>query len=181
MWEAAEIATMAKFTLRRRERMLLIGGLILAGVVLLSTTVYDWHVKYRRSAAQLQAARDRLAEVQEWSEQIRVARHSDETVMNRVRARGPQFDLYSFIEQTLQEAKVRDRATLGVRQGMVSAQNLTAVDVSLAGVSMEELLGLFFKIYQADKLVVLHSMDFLKRSQNGLGLDCKFVLLSPKA
>lgn len=171
---------MAKIVLRKRERILLVGGTILLVLVAGYIGGRGPWAKYKASAATLGEARERLQQALAMRAAVLEARRSQEIIQTRMKERG-NFNLWGAVNGALRNAKLAERgADLQSKKG-VASEKFAAVQLTLEGVSMEELVNLLYTIYSGNNLVVLHSLDKLTPAESGKGLTCQLTFISPKA
>jgi hypothetical protein len=110
--------------------------------------------------------------------------HGQETLMAKLRERQPSFDLWSFLNSTLSDAKLKDKATLENYKPRADKKSVTdyvnMVEMSISGVTLNELIDLFHKVYASNNLITIYRMEHIRAASGGKGLECKVIFLSPK-
>ncbi|HIJ74374.1 MAG TPA: hypothetical protein HPP83_09760 [Candidatus Hydrogenedentes bacterium] len=172
---------MAKFKLQGRERTVVICGLVaVALVVVLQLGRAPWR-EYKRSAVNVKMARERLAEVKTWAMEVAGERGEQEALIKRLQERSRRFDLYSFVSSILTDNGLLERgAALQTMNTFPSASNVAEVEMTLKGVSLEELVDVLHAIYDGDNLVALYKLDTLAPALDEKGLDCRMIFVSPR-
>lgn len=119
-----------------------------------------------------------LAKLDLISEQERV--QSQEKLLAVLNARDPRFDLFSFVNNALKEGKLSDRAKLEISPTTrTSSPNHPMVDLELNGVSLEELIELFYKVGGSNNLISVHKMN-IEPAVRDRGLKCSVVFVTLK-
>lgn len=168
---------MAKRTLRRREWILIVGGAAVLAAAALTPVCREALRKYERSGNQLQLAQDRLQGALGLQAAIEEERSGQNAIMGRINARDARFDLFSFTNKCLRDLRLEARANLERRQ----LGGLDGVQITMNGVSMQQLIDLLYALYDSKNLIVLQRMDHLRVARDGKGLDCLVTFVSPKA
>ncbi len=165
--------------LQPRERMFIFGGIaaaILIGVWWGAQRPLD---AYRKSALTREATRLRLQQAQLWHDEIKLAQDKVDQIKQSISNRG--FDLWTHIDSVVKILALGQRADIRSVKGVASpTDKVSAVQMQLTGVSLQELVDLLYKIYSSDYIIILDRVDQIKPSQNGHGLDCRMVFLAPK-
>lgn len=172
---------MARRELKRREVMLIGVGVAILLVAGLIPMARNFSRKYDRAQDQLEQARVRLTQTRELRGAIEEERRGHNAVTERIRARDARFDLYSFTNKCLRDLDLHNRAALQSRGSMFSGGSLDGVQITLRGVSMEELVNLLHTLYDSANLIALQRLNHLRASRDGDGLDCQMTLMAPKS
>lgn len=140
--------------------------------------------KYNRAKADVVALKEQLTLAYQ-SKMAQEARlREQETLMERLRERQPSFDLWSFLNSTLAEADLKERATLENYKPRADNKNVTdyinMVQMSISGVTLNDLIDLFHKIYAGNNLITIYRLEHMRPAGGGKGLECKVIFLSPK-
>jgi hypothetical protein len=161
----------------RERAALALGGLALALVVLLAVYIpmgpKARHALAEGRVAGLQSDLN-LAALTRMEERARL--DSQEQLRQKLEARPPTFDFFAFVNNTLGEVALTDRAELNDYRTRNSSPKQPMVDLRLSGVSLKELLDLLHRLYSSGNLIVLYKMDQLRPAPNGQGLDCQLTL-----
>lgn len=141
--------------------------------------------KYRRSAAEVQSLREQLRDAR-GAKQAELARlSSQEELAARLQARDRAFDLWAFLNKTLTETRLKDRAVLQNyrprRERRAGPESAAMVELRLNNITLNEFVELLHKVYASQNLVVLYELGYLRAAANQKGLECQVILLSPKA
>ncbi|MBL7645336.1 MAG: hypothetical protein JNK74_03995 [Candidatus Hydrogenedentes bacterium] len=136
--------------------------------------------RYKSAKGQLAQKQQelQLAQLDLLAEQDRV--QSQEKLLAVLNARDPRFDLFSFVNGVLKEAKLSDRAKLEIAPTTRnSSPNHPMVELELNGVSLEELIELFYKVGGSNNLIAVHKMS-IKPAVKARGLVCELSLVTLK-
>ena len=158
---------------------------VIAGAGALVLIVIYWvtqgpYEAYKNSAVQMKMAQTRLQQVQIWEEEVKAARTRESEVAKKIEASG-RFDLWTHVDRAVKEAKLEGRAEVkSHRAGSSSSSNMTAVELTLNGISTRELVELLHRLYDNKSVIVLQRLDQLKDSAKGQGLDCRMFLAAPR-
>ena len=173
---------MPKLKLQSRERLVVmagLGALVLIVAYWASQGPYD---AYKNSANQVKQAQMRLQQVQIWQAEVDAARDKERKVRELLQATTGRFDLWTHVDRAVKETKLEGRAELQTDRAAASpSSNMTAVRLTLKGVSTSELVDLLHRIYDNESFVALERLDELKVSAKGQGLDCRMLLVAPRA
>ncbi len=171
---------MSKLNLQKREKIVLGCGagavVLLAAYLLMQRPINE----YKRSVEALTRARQCQALAEGWREEVRSARGGQEELAQRIRARGPRFDLWTHIGSALRAAQLQDRGDFESKRSVLSSGALAEVELTLRGVTMEELVDLLHRIYAGDNLVVLYKLTHIRAENDGKGLSCQMTWISPR-
>ncbi len=168
--------------LQKREKILV----SLAAICALAVAVY--HVSqgplqaYRNAQEELVDARYTLEQARVLEQEVVEARGSRQALASYLEARSSNFDLFTFVNTTLSQAGVLERAQiLNTRGGLrgVPQGDFDGVTVTLNGVSMEELIDFVHRIYDSGNLIVLSDLSHLRPASDGRGLDTEMVFFCP--
>lgn len=171
---------MPKLNLQKRERIMLLAGTVAVVLMLAYGGARGPWQRYQKSVADLKAAAGRFQDAQSTRDAVVEARRSHEMVIERVQQRG-NFDLWTFLNEALRKTSLVDRADMQSRRGVTSTETISAVQLTLQGVSLEELVKLLHVVYAGNNLVVVHSLDHLRPGPDNKGLECRLVFVSPEA
>jgi hypothetical protein len=167
---------------QRDKVTLLFAGLFL--VLALFMAVYvptSLGKRYKDAQGQLSQKQQelQLAQMSLLAEQDRV--QSQEKLLAVLNARDPRFDLFSFVNGALKETKLNDRAKLEIAgsKSRTASPNHPMVELELAGVSLEELIELFYKVGGSNKLIAVHKMS-IEPAAKGRGLNCEVTFVTLK-
>lgn len=172
---------MLKISLQKRERVVVTGGSVILGLMVLYHVAQGPWNAYQKSINDIERAEQLLYQARLWHGVILEARSGEQAVLRRVQRRGPGFDLFSFLHRIVRQMELEDRYNLESRRGAAISPRLAAVQVTLEGVNMEELVDFLHAVHDADNLVVLQQLGKLQAAGDGVGLDCRMTFLSPKA
>lgn len=120
-----------------------------------------------------------LAQLELLTEQDRV--QSQEKLLAVLNARDPRFDLFSFVNGALKEAKLNDRAKLEIAatNTRTASPNHPMVELEMTGVSLEELIELFYKVGGSNNLIAVHKMN-IEPAVKDRGLKCEITFVTLK-
>lgn len=172
---------MPKPKLNPRERKLVLYGSI-GGAIMLLYGFLTWQngpiALYQRSANQLADARSRLEQAQMIQAEVAYERQSRQQLQEVVKGRPASYDLFTFVNRAIREANLNDRAPQ--LQNRPVGDQFEGVQITLSGVSIDELIRFLHRVYEADSLVMLDRLDYLREARDGRGLDCSMVLKTPR-
>ena len=172
---------MPKLRLQPRERVVVFGGAIALAAIVLYGAFQGPYEAYKNSAAQVKAAELRLQQAQLWQAEIEAARDKEAKLLSQMSQVLPNFDLWTHINRAVKDTNLADRAeVLSSRTGAAPGSNMSAVDLTLKGVSTGDLVKLLHEIYDEEAFVVMERLDELKPASSGRGLDCRMRLIAPK-
>ena len=141
--------------------------------------------RYNESEIKLIAQRSEVAKLQAEKESEQTRMRNQEQIMARLRERKAGFDLWSFVNTTLTETKLKDRANLEAYKPRsdrrTTAEDVSMVQLRLTGVTLAELVDFLYKVYASNELVVMYRLEYLRASNDNKGLECNVVFLTPKA
>ncbi len=173
---------MPNVKLQPRERIVVFGG-----AIALLAIVFYWgfqgpYETYKNSAAQVKAARVRLQQAELWQAEVNAARDKEAQLLRIMQTQTSNFDLWTHIDRAVKDSNLTGRAEVNSnRTGAVPGSNMSAVDLTLKGVSTSELVDLLHRIYENQPFVVLARLDQLRPAASGQGLDCRMQFVAPKA
>jgi hypothetical protein len=105
---------------------------------------------------------------------------SQELFMEQLKGRPARFDLFSFVERTLREKDLMERAELSRgRPSRNAPANQPMVDLNLSNVSLDELITFLHKVYAENYLVVMYKLN-LKPAVRDHGLSCEITFATIK-
>lgn len=171
---------MAKIQLKRRERIVIIGGVLLLAMVALMPMYNDFSRRYKNSKNQVHQAVLRLEHVRELRGALELERSGHQALVDRIKRRSGSFDLYSYTNRSLRDLKLQDRASLEDRK-MLSGGSLFGVQLNLRGVSMDEFVNLLHRLYSSNNLIVVQRLNHLRPARDGKGLDCQITFIAPRS
>lgn len=141
--------------------------------------------KFRGSQTEVDDLRQQRQLLRMSVEAERARLRSQEALRERLANRDPGFDLWSFLNTVLAETGLRDQANLDRVEPRTRDKNMaqyaTMVELSLPGVTLEQLVKLLHRIYNSNNLVVLYKLDYLRPTSGNKGLECSATFLSPNA
>lgn len=171
---------MARRILQKRERLAIIGGACILLLLGLTPAARNLAQKYARTETQVTHAERRLGQVHDLRAAIEADRVGHSAIQQRLLARDPQFDLYSFMDTNLRKHDLKSRATLQSKGGLYSGRKLDDVELTLKGLSMEELVGFLHSVHESDNLIVLQNLKFLRPARGAKGLECQTTFIAPR-
>lgn len=172
---------MPKLKLQPRERAVVIAGAIALVAIVLYWGFQGPYEAYKNSAAQVSAARTRLQQAMIWQAEIDNARARESEIVGLMNSHARGFDLWTHVDRAVKDTELTGRAeVLSSRTGAAPGSSLSAVDLTLKGVSTGELVSLLYRIYDGDAFVSVERLDELKAATSGQGLDCRMRLVAPK-
>lgn len=176
--------SLKELNLDPRERLALfcgIGALLLVIFLLIYIPIGP-RATHAQSADRLEALQYELQDAELTKLETQDALERQQRLIELLEDRPDSFDLYAFIESTLDEMDLRTegRASLEIYRTRNSSANQPMVQLSLEGVSLDELIEFLHKIYNSKNLIALYKLDELAPAANDRGLNCSMVLLTLK-
>lgn len=172
---------MPNLKLQPRERIVVFGGAIALVAIVFYWGFQGPYETYKNSGAQVKAARLRLQQAELWQAEVDAARDKEAQLLELMKSQAKNFDLWTHIDRAVKDVNLTGRAQVDSnRTGAVPGSNMSAVDLTLKGVSTSELVDLLHKIYENQPFVVLSRLDQLRPVANGQGLDCRMQFVAPK-
>lgn len=172
---------MPKLNLQPRERLVVFGGVFALVAIILYAGIQGPYESYKNSDTQVAAARTRLQQALLWQAEIETARAKEGEILRKMNQYARGFDLWTHLDRAVIDAELTGRAeVLSTRTGAAPGTNLSAVDLSLKGVSTGELVALLHRIYDGEAFVSLERLDELRPATSGRGLDCRMRFIAPR-
>lgn len=172
---------MARPTLAKRERIMIVGAVALFGLIFIVSGGREFARDYERTQHQVVEAMNRLDQIRQMRTLILTERSDRRIIMDRVDARDPNFDLYSFTNASLVQLSMDDRARLQSQGSRFAGGALDVVQLNLSSVSMEQIIDLLYKLHSSGNLIAMQRLGHLRPMNDGKGLECEIVLMAPKA
>jgi len=169
---------MAKRKFQRREWAVLVIGLFMI-VVIGSKPIGRFMREKENSASLVIKAQRNLQLAQDLRLTIESDRSGQEALFSVISQRSPSFDLYNFTSKCLKDLKLYARATVKSAGGP-GTRGADAVNLTLSGVSMDELRSFLHQMYSSNNLIVLKQLRSLQPAADGKGLDVQIDFISPK-
>ncbi|GMV99085.1 MAG: hypothetical protein AMXMBFR84_02240 [Candidatus Hydrogenedentota bacterium] len=165
--------------MERRERILA----LLAGAIALFIAYYylqePWRA-YARSHGQVVSARRNFELVQEMQKRVNEAQHQKDALLAQLTG-AASVELWAYLTGVVREQGLGSRAEVVSKPTAVRAgDRMSAVQLSMRGISTEELVNVLHRIHSGNYPVALQQLLSLKPSADGKGLDCNMVLIAPK-
>ncbi len=171
---------MATTKLQPRERMVLYAGGFAVAAMAIWWLIDGPYQKYVDSGTQLAAARERLLDAQIKQAEVRKTDERRKQILSSL-GQG-NFDLWSQVDKAAKDLKLGTRCTIKTGRGMTArGDKSSSVEVTLTGVSNQELVDLLHRVYDTGSVLVLSQMNHLKPSADKKGLDCRMTLVAPRA
>jgi type II secretory pathway component PulM len=171
---------MAIRNLEQREKWVLGGAaavlLFLGGYLALEKPIKE----YERSKRTVADAKQALAQVQLWHDEIMAIRASQDAVRAEI-GKQRNFNLYSHVNSTVRKHQLTDRSETRQGGSRRTQKEIVQVTLSLNGVSLEELVNLLHDIYREGNLVVVQRLAHLRPSADQKGLDCSIDFVAPRS
>ena len=171
---------MAKVNLAPREKRL-IGIMFVVMICIAVIPVYRNIVsRHATSVNQLRQAKENLQLAQMAHEIIVNEREGQRVILQKMRARPANFDLYGFSRNTAQQNKLEGRADLQSKSMSGGEGAFDGVQITLRNVSMAEIVDFTHALYASNNLITMQRMSYLRPSRDGKGLECSLVFIAPK-
>lgn len=167
--------------LAARERaIVLTGGIVIALSLVFVLIVDPVLAKLERLERQALRKQKDMQELAALSQDYAAKRARLEQLERRMPPADSQFSLVTFLEETAQQTRVRDRLT-GMQpqvQTLPQGYQETAVDLRLEGVQLPELLALLVAIDQAPYDIQVRHLQIRPKFDNPVNLDATVRVLS---
>lgn len=160
---------------------------LLCGVVALFLVIFLLLYIPIGPGAKYEASSERLADLQLELQDARLTKmEAEEELDSQTRlialmeTRPPNFSLYAYVENVLDEMSLRDagRASLENYRSSQASPKQPMVQMSLEGISLEELVELLHTLYSSQNLVAVYEVGELSPAPNGRGLNCNLILVT---
>ncbi len=174
---------MAGMQLQKREKIMVALGVISVVGVLAYHITQGPLEAYQQIQEEYEEARFSLSQAALWRTEIVQARGSHEAMAEHIESRGGNFNLLTFVNNTLSEHGLIERADFSnARPGVggVPAGDFEGVQLHLSGVSMEELIDFLYTLYDSGNLIVLSDLRYLRPADDGRGLDMEMTFFCPR-
>ena len=174
---------MAGMQLQKRERIMVTVGVIAVVGALAYHITQGPLDAYQQVQQEYEEARFSLSQAALWRSEIVQARSSHDALTEHIEARGGNFNLLTFFNNTLSEHGLIERADFSnARPGVggVPAGDFEGVQLHLSGVSMEELIDFLHTLYDSGNLIVLSDLRYLRPADDGQGLDTEMTFFCPQ-
>ena len=163
----------------REKRLIAVMFVVMVGIAVVP--VYRNIVRtHAQSAMQLAQAKERLQTAQMTHEAIVNEREGQRVIMQKMRARPANFDLYGFSRQTAKRFNLEGRADLQSKSMSGEEGAYDGVQITLRNIGMQELVDFTHALYASNNLIVMQRMSYLRPSRDGKGLECALVFIAPK-
>lgn len=163
----------------REKRLISIMMCVMVGLVLFMS-----HQKLSKALAesesQVQTAQDNFNAARMFRETIIGEREGQKVIRTKLKARSRSFDLYNFSNKCVTDLKLQNRATLQSVGLSSKDKAFDGVQITLKGISLEELVDLLHTLYASDNLIMMKKLNYLRPARDQKGLDCSLEMLSPK-
>ncbi|MBM3289435.1 MAG: hypothetical protein FJY92_04720 [Candidatus Hydrogenedentes bacterium] len=172
---------MAKMKLQPRERLVLMLGAV--GVVLIGGYGISQgpYQAYARSNNEVAQARERLTSARITQATVQRDREKQAEVKKKLPQAG-KFNLWSEVDKAVKDLKLGKRCSMRSNRGMsTQGQESSSVEVTLNGVSSQELVDLVHRVYDTGYFVYLSQLMYLRPSNDQKGLDCRMTFVAPQA
>lgn len=171
---------MSKMNLAPREKRLIVIMFVVMIAIAVIPVYGNISTRHSSSREQLVQARTRLQEAQLLREEIVNAREGQRVIMEKLRARPGNFDLYGFTRQTLRQYKLEGRADLQSKSLSSSEGAFEGVQVTLRNVGMKDIIDFTHSLYASNNLITMQRLSNLSPSRDGKGMECSIVFIAPK-
>ena len=173
---------MAKRTLEKRERILLVAAASVALLIVILLFVRPFARDYARTQQQVEDAIGRLESARMMRELVLEERSAQRIITDRVESRAANFDLYTFANNKLKKLRLpTDASSLQSRGSRFAGGALDVVQINLTNINMKQLVDFLYDIHSSGNLIALQRLGYLRPTRDGKGLECEMVLMAPKA
>ena len=164
--------------LSRRERfMVAVGLLFVVGFLVHQLLVDPFLVKKQRLERSLQIKASNLLEMKLLQKQYQQVSGNKRDIMGRLKARSPEFSLYTFVEQQIDAVRMKGRVK-SIKPGVSDYQEgirQSMIDLKIEGVVLAQLVDFLASIESFDKVVFVERIVVQNNSREDGLLD---VMLS---
>jgi hypothetical protein len=131
-----------------------------------------------KSQSTLETARKDLQKQQlaKMDEADRLSRQKQ--LMELLAKRAAGFEMFAYVDGLLNTQGLRDRAQLDQFKPRNGSAREPMVQLRLAGVSFDEIIGLFHGLYSSGNLIAVYKMESMRPAVSGKGLDCDVTLMT---
>lgn len=164
-----------KTKLQKREWLVIWGGVALIVLAAAFPLTKRVSAQYELAKNRVRSAQNQLQDAQLWHAEIESDRSGEDTLKAWVEERGGGFQLYSFVSEKLRRSELEGRYTVSNKS---RSDAISAVDLTINGIELSQLVELLHSLYEGKKLVVIEEFS-LTAGRNG-GLDARMSLISPK-
>lgn len=171
---------MPRRALVKRERIMIVCAFAVLASIIFLPLGRGFARDYERTRRQAEEGVDRLNQIREMRELVLRERSDRRIIMDRVEARNPNFDLYSFTNASLTQLSMRGNARLQSLPRFAGGA-LDGVQLNLHNVTMRQIIDLLHKLHSSGNLIAMQRLGHLRPMRDGKGLECEIVLLAPKA
>jgi hypothetical protein len=173
---------MSTMNLDRREKSgLILGVVALTAAVLLALYIPAGPRKtFVDSERKLDNLRDELVMAHSFLQMEKQRLEEQEELMRNIESRSRSFELFSYVNDTLRETNLWDRAQLDNDNSRRASPKRPSVKLRLDGVNLQELIDFLHKIYASNNVVAVEKMDRLEPVSNERGLECIMTLVTIK-
>lgn len=103
-------------------------------------------------------------------------------IADRLNTRPANFNFITFLQRTLSDVKLQERSSLNqVRRSNQDSEMIELVEVRLNSVSLQELVEFLHRVYDANNLIALHQLSYLRPAANTQGLECMLTFITLRA
>lgn len=167
--------------LSRRERILLTAGLIfVTGFVLHQLVVDPFLTQKRRLERSLQIKASNVLEMKLLKQQYQQVSANKREIMDNLQARSPGFSLFTFVEQQIDTARMKERVSSikptvsdyqeGIRQSVI--------DLKIEGIVLAQLVDFLASIESFDRVVFVERIVVQNNSAGDGLLDVTVSVLT---
>ena len=172
---------MAKTQFNQRERVFLTVCVAAVPIFLLALLLPKPMRDYEASALAATNARDALTEAQGLADRIKKDKGAGDSFQNLMHAQKSQARAEDLVGNVLSDVGIVAKAKASTSTSMLSKAGLDAVQLTLTGVSLTELIDLVHGLQTQNNLLILEKIRYMRPSSNaGVGLDCVMVFSSIK-
>jgi hypothetical protein len=163
--------------LSTRERLLILGAIVIFLSIIAVPLSQALAREYRRSGDEVTQAERRLRDAIELRRAIEQERMAQRLIAQRVGA-GGRFSLYDFAQSELTRAGLGEQMRLEKRGA--ASQSMEIISVTLNGVGLNEIIEFLHSAYSASRPVAVQQLEYLRPARDAKGLDCSMTLVSPR-
>jgi len=155
---------------------------VIALILLLMYVPSGPRKQYNNSRAELAQLVGQVSTYEQMKVSEEARLKSQEELMERLAARPANFDLLTFLNKTVEEAAVKDRARISSANRARSASpRVSTVQVTLSNVSLAQVIDVLHRVYSSGHLISVQRLESLRPANTGVGLECSLVFVTLKA
>lgn len=134
-----------------------------------------------RARSQARQAELRLQQAADLRERVLGDRADRDSLEQYVRARGKDFDLYSYVNGRVKTHHAEKIVKLTSSGTSSAGRAMQAVTLEFKDAPLKKVLDVIHHTYYGKNLIVLDRLHHLRPARSGQGVDCELTLVSPQS